>query len=305
MCDGREWLDDSVFFFFSGRHYDKPESSSSSSRRDIRACLFFFFSALCLVCAHTTECPWVSVAGQLPSCSVHTFTPSRNKTDIIDTLVSFFSIPSIISFVLGDSSNKESLADKIIFSSTFERNNFCFLSTNFYPANRKISPQKICKSQILFPDKNWFELVVFFHLRRVFDLIISATNIFQLFGQLWFEEEENQFWTTFFCFCFRCSKKFVSVVISKLEKHKERNKRRRREKIIWWLGRTMMAGRSGVVRSILLIVYLFLLSSGKSLISFSFYFRKKSRSASSIIPFLFMAIREMWKDQGGWCLKIE
>jgi hypothetical protein len=29
-----------------------------------------------------------------------------------------------------------------------------------------------------------------------------------------------------------------------------------------------MAGRSGVVRSILLIVYLFLLSSGKSLISF-------------------------------------
>jgi hypothetical protein len=86
-----------------------------------------------------------------------------------------------------------------------------------------------------------------------------------------------------------------------LEKHKERNKRRRRrrEKIIWWLGRTMMAGRSGVVRSILLIVYLFLLSSGKSLISFSFYFRKKSRSASSIIPFLFMAIREMWKDQGG------
>jgi hypothetical protein len=63
----------------------------------------------------------------------------------------------------------------------------------------------------------------------------------------------------------------------------------------------MMTGRSGVVRSILLIVYLFLLSSGKSLISFSFsfYFRKKSRSASSIIPFLFMAIREMWKDQGG------
>jgi hypothetical protein len=85
-----------------------------------------------------------------------------------------------------------------------------------------------------------------------------------------------------------------------LEKHKERNKRRRREKIIWWLGRTMMAGRSGVVRSILLIVYLFLLSSGKSLISFSISFqKKKSRSASSIIPFLFMAIREMWKDQGG------
>jgi hypothetical protein len=52
--------------------------------------------------------------------------------------------------VLGDSSNKESLADKIIFSSTFERNNFCFLSTHFYPANRKIS---IWKSQIFFPEK--------------------------------------------------------------------------------------------------------------------------------------------------------
>jgi hypothetical protein len=39
--------------------------------------------------------------------------------------------------VLGDSSNKESLADKIIFSSTFERNNFLFLIDEFLSRQSK------------------------------------------------------------------------------------------------------------------------------------------------------------------------
>jgi hypothetical protein len=72
-------------------------------------------------------------------------------------------------------------------------------------------------------------------------------------------------------------------------------------------GRTMMAGRSGVVRSILLIVYLFLLSSGKSLISFSisFFLRKKIPFRLFHHPISLYGHQRCGKTKGGWCLKIE
>jgi hypothetical protein len=87
------------------------------------------------------------------------------------------------------------------------------------------------------------------------------------------------------------------LFVFKIRETQRNKKKKKKKKSSGGSGRTM-AGRSGVVRSILLVVYLFLLSSGKSLIFiFIFFFFNSFRLFHHPI-FLFMAIKDVEKTNG-------
>ena len=162
----------------------------------------------------------------------------------------------------------------------FNRKILC--STKFFLIKRK-------KGGVKKINLNLFSFFFFllFHLRRVwyYQCNKHLSSVGQLF-YIWRKRRRNKRKTRFLDLVLF----IVCLQIRETQGNKKKKKKSSRGS-----GRTM-AGRSGEVRSILLVVYLFLLSSGKSLI-FIFIFFNPFRLFHHPI-FLFMAIEHVERPTG-------